>query len=95
MLIVGIAMHAGIKQTFFLVESSILPHHLRSRLQSLFVQIEEEFTEVYAENVELRKTVATLTEKLSNGDGAQWALERNEHSHTNGSDMQKVSLTVK
>ena len=45
-----------------------LPHHLQNRLHMLFRQIEEEFTDMYAENLELRKTIDNLNNKLSKLD---------------------------
>ena len=64
---------------------------MRSQLHSLFEQIEAEFSSMYAENLELKKNVAELNEKLSSLDAVQLSsVDKNEANHSNGTDNHKV-----
>ena len=69
-----------------------LPRPIRTHLHTLFEQIESEFGAMYAENMELKKNVAELTEKLNSLDSAQLSGDKVDANYSNGSDAQKVSL---
>uniref|UniRef100_H2Y9F7 Uncharacterized protein n=1 Tax=Ciona savignyi TaxID=51511 RepID=H2Y9F7_CIOSA len=64
--------------------SNVLPRRVRNRLHNLFEQIEDEFTEMYNENDEMRKTISALNEKLQSLD--QSHADKNEIVPTNGLD---------
>ena len=67
---------------------------MRNHLHSLFEQIEAEFSSMYAENMELKKNVAELTEKLNNADPPQLSSDKNEAIHSNGSETHKVQFSL-
>ncbi|CAK8689068.1 unnamed protein product [Clavelina lepadiformis] len=69
--------------------STVLPCRIRTRLHDLFEQIETEFGVVYSENMELRKTISALNEKLSSLDSGQMQSEKAETTNSNGSEIQK------
>jgi len=71
---------------------------MQNQLHSLFEQIEAEFTSMYVENLELKKNVAELNEKLNSLDTAHLssiASDKNEANHSNGTDNHKVKCILK
>ncbi|XP_078488620.1 WD repeat-containing protein 37 [Ciona intestinalis] len=73
--------------------ASALPRRVRTRLHSLFDQIEDEFSEIYTENTELRKTITALNEKLQTCDHGP--SDKNELPPTNGLDILKSNIKGK
>uniref|UniRef100_H2Y9F6 WD repeat-containing protein 37 n=1 Tax=Ciona savignyi TaxID=51511 RepID=H2Y9F6_CIOSA len=59
-----------------------MPRRVRNRLHNLFEQIEDEFTEMYNENDEMRKTISALNEKLQSLD--QSHADKNEIANIKG-----------
>ena len=78
-----------------ILDSTSLPKTVRNHLHSLFDQIETEFSAMYAENVELKKNVRELTEKLNNLDSNHLSGDKVEANQSNGSDGQKVNNSNK
>ncbi|XP_077580782.1 WD repeat-containing protein 37-like isoform X1 [Stigmatopora nigra] len=82
-------------------EESKLPTALRSNLLDLFGQIEREFENLYIENIELRREVDALNERLSGdgqaGDGADLAKGalKTKTSHSTSQLSQKLKTTYK
>ena len=72
-------------------ENPELPRRMQNHLHSLFEQIETEFSLIYAENMELKKNVAELNEKLNSLDN-QLSTDKGEANHSNGTDNHKVII---
>ncbi|XP_036072194.1 WD repeat-containing protein 37 isoform X2 [Oryzias melastigma] len=83
------------------MEDSKLPLSLRSNLLELFSQIEREFENLYLENIELRREIDTLNERLAaeghtfdGADLAKGAL-KTKASHSTSQLSQKLKTTYK
>ncbi|XP_037313849.2 WD repeat-containing protein 37-like isoform X3 [Pungitius pungitius] len=82
-------------------QDSKLPPSLRTNLLDLFTQIEREFENLYVENLELRREMETLNERLSadgqtaeGADLAKGAL-KTKASHSTSQLSQKLKTTYK
>ncbi|XP_023805748.1 WD repeat-containing protein 37 isoform X3 [Oryzias latipes] len=85
----------------FLMEDSKLPHHVRNNLLDLFGQIEREFENLYIENLDLRREIDSLNERLTGdgqtvdgGDPTKGALKA-KASHSTSQLSQKLKTTYK
>ncbi|XP_034744440.1 WD repeat-containing protein 37 isoform X3 [Etheostoma cragini] len=83
------------------MEDSKLPLSLRSNLLDLFSQIEREFENLYIENLELRREIETLNDRLAadgqtfeGADLAKGAL-KTKASHSTSQLSQKLKTTYK
>ncbi|XP_023660500.2 WD repeat-containing protein 37-like isoform X2 [Paramormyrops kingsleyae] len=83
------------------MEDSKLPMSVRSNLLDLFGQIEREFENLYIENIELRREIDTLNDRLSadgqtvdGGDLTKGAL-KTKASHSTSQLSQKLKTTYK
>ncbi|XP_061121248.1 WD repeat-containing protein 37 isoform X1 [Syngnathus typhle] len=82
-------------------QDSKLPHSLRNNLLDLFGQIEREFENLYIENLELRREIDSLNERLAGdgqnlegGDLSKGAL-KTKASHSTSQLSQKLKTTYK
>uniref|UniRef100_A0AAX7UQY8 WD repeat-containing protein 37 n=1 Tax=Astatotilapia calliptera TaxID=8154 RepID=A0AAX7UQY8_ASTCA len=82
-------------------QDSKLPLSLRSNLLDLFSQIEREFENLYIENLELRREIESLNERLTGdgqavegGDPTKGAL-KTKASHSTSQLSQKLKTTYK
>uniref|UniRef100_A0AAY5F0K5 WD repeat domain 37 n=1 Tax=Electrophorus electricus TaxID=8005 RepID=A0AAY5F0K5_ELEEL len=82
-------------------QDSRLPMPLRSNLLDLFGQIEREFENLYLENLELRREIESLNERLAGegqtvdgGDLGKGAL-KTKASHSTSQLSQKLKTTYK
>ncbi|KAI3354742.1 hypothetical protein L3Q82_004576 [Scortum barcoo] len=82
-------------------QDSKLPLSLRNNLLDLFGQIEREFENLYIENIELRREIDSLNERLSGdgqtiegGDPTKGAL-KTKASHSTSQLSQKLKTTYK
>uniref|UniRef100_A0A8B9KER5 WD repeat domain 37 n=1 Tax=Astyanax mexicanus TaxID=7994 RepID=A0A8B9KER5_ASTMX len=82
-------------------QDSKLPMALRSNLLDLFGQIEREFENLYLENIELRREIESLNERLAGegqtvdgGDLTKGAL-KTKASHSTSQLSQKLKTTYK
>uniref|UniRef100_A0A671Z1F4 WD repeat-containing protein 37 n=1 Tax=Sparus aurata TaxID=8175 RepID=A0A671Z1F4_SPAAU len=82
-------------------QDSKLPLSLRSNLLDLFGQIEREFENLYIENIELRREIDSLNERLTGdgqtiegGDPTKGAL-KTKASHSTSQLSQKLKTTYK
>uniref|UniRef100_A0A3B4DGT5 WD repeat-containing protein 37 n=1 Tax=Pygocentrus nattereri TaxID=42514 RepID=A0A3B4DGT5_PYGNA len=82
-------------------QDSKLPMALRSNLLDLFGQIEREFENLYLENIELRREIESLNERLAGegqtvdgGDLSKGAL-KTKASHSTSQLSQKLKTTYK
>ncbi|XP_023660505.2 WD repeat-containing protein 37-like isoform X6 [Paramormyrops kingsleyae] len=82
-------------------QDSKLPMSVRSNLLDLFGQIEREFENLYIENIELRREIDTLNDRLSadgqtvdGGDLTKGAL-KTKASHSTSQLSQKLKTTYK
>ncbi|XP_046879664.1 WD repeat-containing protein 37-like isoform X3 [Hypomesus transpacificus] len=83
------------------MEDSKLPMSLRSNLLDLFGQIEREFENLYIENLDLRREIDTLNDRLAGdgqtiegGDPSKGAL-KTKASHSTSQLSQKLKTTYK
>ncbi|XP_069367621.1 WD repeat-containing protein 37 isoform X1 [Paralichthys olivaceus] len=88
-------------ESFMRMEDSKLPLSLRSNLLDLFSQIEREFENLYIENLELRREIETLNDRLAadgqtfeGADLAKGAL-KTKASHSTSQLSQKLKTTYK
>uniref|UniRef100_A0AAQ5ZPV7 WD repeat domain 37 n=1 Tax=Amphiprion ocellaris TaxID=80972 RepID=A0AAQ5ZPV7_AMPOC len=88
-------------ESFMRMEDSKLPLSLRSNLLDLFSQIEREFENLYIENLELRREIETLNDRLTaegqtfeGADLAKGAL-KTKASHSTSQLSQKLKTTYK
>ncbi|XP_059914724.1 WD repeat-containing protein 37-like isoform X3 [Gadus macrocephalus] len=88
-------------ESFLKMEDSKLPVSLRSNLLDLFGQIEREFENLHIENLELRREIETLNDRLAaegqtleGGDLAKGAL-KTKASHSTSQLSQKLRTTYK
>ncbi|KAM8838330.1 WD repeat-containing protein 37-like isoform 2-T2 [Synchiropus picturatus] len=92
---------SGLQRDMLEGQDSKLPLPLRSNLMDLFSQIEREFENLYIENLELRREIETLNDRLT-GDGqtlegadlAKGAL-KTKASHSTSQLSQKLKTTYK
>ncbi|XP_004080963.1 WD repeat-containing protein 37 isoform X4 [Oryzias latipes] len=82
-------------------QDSKLPHHVRNNLLDLFGQIEREFENLYIENLDLRREIDSLNERLTGdgqtvdgGDPTKGALKA-KASHSTSQLSQKLKTTYK
>uniref|UniRef100_A0A8C6PUH7 WD repeat-containing protein 37 n=1 Tax=Nothobranchius furzeri TaxID=105023 RepID=A0A8C6PUH7_NOTFU len=82
-------------------QDSKLPHSLRNNLLELFGQIEREFENLYIENLELRREIESLNDRLTGdgqavdgGDPTKGALKA-KASHSTSQLSQKLKTTYK
>ncbi|KAM4533428.1 WD repeat-containing protein 37-like isoform 2-T4 [Odontesthes bonariensis] len=82
-------------------QDSKLPHALRNNLLDLFGQIEREFENLYIENIELRREIDSLNERLT-GDGQAIeggdptkGAQKAKASHSTSQLSQKLKTTYK
>jgi len=59
-----------------------LPRHIRDRLHTLFTEIEKEFGDMYAENLELRRKLEIKAKKRLNENDSEF-----KDNHLNGSEL--------
>nr|XP_061835094.1 WD repeat-containing protein 37 isoform X2 [Nerophis lumbriciformis] len=83
------------------IEDSKLPLSLKTNLMDLFSQIEREFESLYIENIELRREIETLNDRLTadgqtleGADLAKGAL-KTKTSHSTSQLSQKLKTTYK
>lgn len=82
-------------------QDSKLPSSVRSTLLELFGQIEREFENLYIENLELRREIDTLNERLAGEgqaiDGAELSKGqlKTKASHSTSQLSQKLKTTYK
>ncbi|XP_020566960.1 WD repeat-containing protein 37 isoform X2 [Oryzias latipes] len=91
----------GLQRDILEGQDSKLPPSLRSNLLDLFSQIEREFENLYLENIELRRDIETLNERLAaeghtfdGADLAKGAL-KTKASHSTSQLSQKLKTTYK
>uniref|UniRef100_A0A8C7Z668 WD repeat domain 37 n=1 Tax=Oryzias sinensis TaxID=183150 RepID=A0A8C7Z668_9TELE len=91
----------GLQRDILEGQDSKLPPSLRSNLLDLFSQIEREFENLYLENIELRREIETLNERLAaeghtfdGADLAKGAL-KTKASHSTSQLSQKLKTTYK
>ncbi|KAK2105396.1 WD repeat-containing protein 37 [Saguinus oedipus] len=90
--------HTGVKNV---AHDSKLPSSVRSTLLELFGQIEREFENLYIENLELRREIDTLNERLAAEgqaiDGAELSKGqlKTKASHSTSQLSQKLKTTYK
>uniref|UniRef100_A0A668ABX6 WD repeat-containing protein 37 n=1 Tax=Myripristis murdjan TaxID=586833 RepID=A0A668ABX6_9TELE len=92
---------SGLQREMLEGQDSKLPLSLRSNLLDLFGQIEREFENLYIENMELRREIETLNDRLAaegqtidGGDLAKGAL-KTKASHSTSQLSQKLKTTYK
>ncbi|XP_015210338.1 WD repeat-containing protein 37 isoform X2 [Lepisosteus oculatus] len=92
---------AGMQREMLEGQDSKLPASLRNNLLDLFGQIEREFENLYIENVELRREIDTLNERLAaegqtidGGDLSKGPLKA-KASHSTSQLSQKLKTTYK
>ncbi|XP_061112406.1 WD repeat-containing protein 37-like [Conger conger] len=92
---------AGLQRDLLEGQDSKLPLSLRNTLLDLFGQIEREFENLYIENIELRREIETLNERLAGegqtidgGDLTKGALKA-KASHSTSQLSQKLKTTYK
>ncbi|XP_035285984.1 WD repeat-containing protein 37 isoform X2 [Anguilla anguilla] len=92
---------AGLQRDMLESQDSKLPLSLRTNLLDLFGQIEREFENLYIENIELRREIDTLNERLAGegqaidgGDLTKGALKA-KASHSTSQLSQKLKTTYK
>ncbi|XP_037313852.2 WD repeat-containing protein 37-like isoform X5 [Pungitius pungitius] len=92
---------SGLQRDMLEGQDSKLPPSLRTNLLDLFTQIEREFENLYVENLELRREMETLNERLSadgqtaeGADLAKGAL-KTKASHSTSQLSQKLKTTYK
>uniref|UniRef100_A0A8C7N9S9 WD repeat-containing protein 37 n=1 Tax=Oncorhynchus kisutch TaxID=8019 RepID=A0A8C7N9S9_ONCKI len=91
----------GLQREMLEGQDSKLPLSLRSNLLDLFGQIEREFENLYIENIELRREIETLNDRLTaegqtidGGDLTKGALKA-KASHSTSQLSQKLKTTYK
>uniref|UniRef100_A0AAZ3QH56 WD repeat-containing protein 37 n=1 Tax=Oncorhynchus tshawytscha TaxID=74940 RepID=A0AAZ3QH56_ONCTS len=91
----------GLQREMLEGQDSKLPLSLRSNLLDLFGQIEREFENLYIENIELRREIETLNDRLTaegqtidGGDLTKGAL-KTKASHSTSQLSQKLKTTYK
>uniref|UniRef100_A0A672Q9B3 WD repeat-containing protein 37 n=1 Tax=Sinocyclocheilus grahami TaxID=75366 RepID=A0A672Q9B3_SINGR len=91
----------GMQRDMLEGQDSKLPMALRSNLLDLFGQIEREFENLYIENLELRREIESLNERLAGegqtvdgGDLSKGAL-KTKASHSTSQLSQKLKTTYK
>ncbi|KAI1901381.1 hypothetical protein AGOR_G00033810 [Albula goreensis] len=91
----------GMQRDMLEGQDSKLPLSLRNNLLDLFGQIEREFENLYIENIELRREIETLNERLAaegqtidGGDLTKGAL-KTKASHSTSQLSQKLKTTYK
>ncbi|XP_071218152.1 WD repeat-containing protein 37-like isoform X5 [Salvelinus alpinus] len=91
----------GLQREMLEGQDSKLPLSLRSNLLDLFGQIEREFENLYIENIELRREIETLNDRLTaegqtidGGDFTKGALKA-KASHSTSQLSQKLKTTYK
>uniref|UniRef100_A0A8C5AT43 WD repeat domain 37 n=1 Tax=Gadus morhua TaxID=8049 RepID=A0A8C5AT43_GADMO len=91
----------GLQRDLMESQDSKLPVSLRSNLLDLFGQIEREFENLHIENLELRREIETLNDRLAaegqtleGGDLAKGAL-KTKASHSTSQLSQKLRTTYK
>uniref|UniRef100_A0AAY5K8N4 WD repeat domain 37 n=1 Tax=Esox lucius TaxID=8010 RepID=A0AAY5K8N4_ESOLU len=92
---------AGLQREILEGQDSKLPLPLRTNLLDLFGQIEREFENLYIENIELRREIETLNDRLTaegqtfdGGDMTKGALKA-KASHSTSQLSQKLKTTYK
>uniref|UniRef100_A0A8D0A3I2 WD repeat-containing protein 37 n=1 Tax=Sander lucioperca TaxID=283035 RepID=A0A8D0A3I2_SANLU len=92
---------SGLQRDMLEGQDSKLPLSLRSNLLDLFSQIEREFENLYIENLELRREIETLNDRLAaegqtfeGADLAKGAL-KTKASHSTSQLSQKLKTTYK
>uniref|UniRef100_A0A8C6PNV0 WD repeat-containing protein 37 n=1 Tax=Nothobranchius furzeri TaxID=105023 RepID=A0A8C6PNV0_NOTFU len=92
---------SGLQRDMLEGQDSKLPLSLRSNLLDLFSQIEREFENLYLENLELRREIETLNDRLAaegqtfeGADLAKGAL-KTKASHSTSQLSQKLKTTYK
>ncbi|CAB1317580.1 unnamed protein product [Coregonus sp. 'balchen'] len=92
---------SGLQREMLEGQDSKLPLSLRSNLLDLFGQIEREFENLYIENIELRREIETLNDRLTaegqtidGGDLTKGAL-KTKASHSTSQLSQKLKTTYK
>ncbi|XP_062335370.1 WD repeat-containing protein 37-like [Osmerus eperlanus] len=92
---------AGLQRDMLDGQDSKLPISLRSNLLDLFGQIEREFENLYIENLDLRREIDTLNDRLAGdgqtiegGDPSKGAL-KTKASHSTSQLSQKLKTTYK
>ncbi|KAM4605588.1 LOW QUALITY PROTEIN: WD repeat-containing protein 37-like [Polymixia lowei] len=92
---------SGLQRDMLEGQDSKLPLSLRSNLLDVFGQIEREFENLYIENLELRREIETLNDRLAaegqaieGGDLAKGAL-KTKASHSTSQLSQKLKTTYK
>uniref|UniRef100_A0A3P8XTI6 WD repeat-containing protein 37 n=1 Tax=Esox lucius TaxID=8010 RepID=A0A3P8XTI6_ESOLU len=92
---------AGLQREILEGQDSKLPLPLRTNLLDLFGQIEREFENLYIENIELRREIETLNDRLTaegqtfdGGDMTKGALKTNK-CHSTSQLSQKLKTTYK
>ncbi|XP_033933596.1 WD repeat-containing protein 37-like [Pseudochaenichthys georgianus] len=92
---------SGLQRDMLEGQESKLPLSVRSNLLDLFSQIEREFENIYVENLELRREIETLNDRLAadgqafeGADLAKGAL-KTKASHSTSQLSQKLKTTYK